>query len=168
MGKLIIHFDDKARVSKSLEGLKSCVFTNGCFDILHRGHMELFRFCHRQKNIRSQNSVVVGVNSDKSIKELKGSTRPFIGEVDRTEVLVSIQWIDYVIVFDTKSVFPLIEALRPQVLVKGGNYNTKPCAEADQIVGQEFVESYGGQVLTGPMVEGVSTTEIVKRIVEIK
>ena len=130
--------------------------------------MELFRFCHRQKNIRSQNSVVVGVNSDKSIKELKGSTRPFIEEVDRTEVLVSIQWIDYVIVFDTKSVFPLIEALRPQVLVKGGNYNTKPCAVADQIVGQEFVESYGGQVLTGPMVEGVSTTEIVKRIVEIK
>ena len=168
MGKLIIHFDDKARVSKSLECLKSCVFTNGCFDILHRGHMELFRFCHRQKNIRSQNSVVVGVNSDKSIKELKGSTRPFIEEVDRTEVLVSIQWIDYVIVFDTKSVFPLIEALRPQVLVKGGNYNTKPCAVADQIVGQEFVESYGGQVLTGPMVEGVSTTEIVKRIVEIK
>ena len=165
MGKFVLHFKDK--VSSTI-GLEGCVFTNGCFDILHRGHMELFRFCHRQKNIRSQNSVVVGVNSDKSIKELKGSTRPFIEEVDRTEVLVSIQWIDYVIVFDTKSVFPLIEALRPQVLVKGGNYNTKPCAEADQIVGQEFVESYGGQVLTGPMVEGVSTTEIVKRIVEIK
>ena len=66
--------------------------------------------------------------------------------------------------FDTKSVFPLIEALRPQVLVKGGNYNTKPCAEADQIVGQEFVESYGGQVLTAPMVEGISTTEIIRRI----
>jgi len=165
MGKFVLHFRDK--VSSTI-GLEGCVFTNGCFDILHRGHMELFRFCHRQKNIRSQNSVVVGVNSDKSIKELKGSTRPFIEEVDRTEVLVSIQWIDYVIVFDTKSVFPLIEALRPQVLVKGGNYNTKPCAEADQIVGQEFVESYGGQVLTGPMVEGVSTTEIVKRIVEIK
>lgn len=165
MGKFVLHFRDK--VSSTI-GLEGCVFTNGCFDILHRGHMELFRFCHRQKNIRSQNSVVVGVNSDKSIKELKGSTRPFIEEVDRTEVLVSIQWIDYVIVFDTKSVFPLIEALRPQVLVKGGNYNTKPCAAADQIVGQEFVESYGGQVLTGPMVEGVSTTEIVKRIVEIK
>ena len=165
MGKLVLHFRDK--VSSTI-GLEGCVFTNGCFDILHRGHMELFRFCHRQKNIRSQNSVVVGVNSDKSIKELKGSTRPFIEEIDRTEVLVSIQWIDYVIVFDTKSVFPLIEALRPQVLVKGGNYSTKPCAAADQIVGQEFVESYGGQVLTGPMVEGVSTTEIVKRIVEIK
>ena len=165
MGKLVLHFRDK---KSSTIGLEGCVFTNGCFDILHRGHMELFRFCHRQKNIKSQRPVVVGVNSDKSIKELKGSTRPFIGEIDRTEVLVSIQWIDYVIVFDTKSVFPLIEALRPQVLVKGGNYNTKPCAVADQIVGQEFVESYGGQVLTGPMVEGVSTTEIVKRIVEIK
>ena len=165
MGKLVLHFRDK---KSSTIGLEGCVFTNGCFDILHRGHMELFRFCHSQKTIKGQRPVVVGVNSDKSIKELKGSTRPFIGEADRTEVLVSIQWIDYVIVFDTKSVFPLIEALRPQVLVKGGNYNIKPCAEADQIVGQEFVENYGGQVLTGPMVEGVSTTEIVKRIVEIK
>ena len=163
MGKLVLYFRDKVNSTIGLEG---CVFTNGCFDILHRGHMELFRFCHRQKNIKSQRPVVVGVNSDKSIKELKGPMRPFIGEVDRTEVLVSIQWIDYVIVFDTKSVFPLIEALRPQILVKGGNYNIKPCAEADQIVGQEFVESYGGQVLTGPMVEGVSTTEIVKKINE--
>ena len=163
MGKLVLHFKDK--ISSTI-GLEGCVFTNGCFDILHRGHMELFRFCHRQKTVKSQRPVVVGVNSDKSIKELKGSTRPVIGEVDRTEVLVSIQWIDYVIVFDTKSVFPLIEALRPQVLVKGGNYNIKPCAEADQIVGQKFVESYGGQVLTGPMVEGVSTTAIAKKINE--
>ena len=104
MGKLVLHFRDK---KSSTIGLEGCVFTNGCFDILHRGHMELFRFCHRQKTIKSQRPVVVGVNSDKSIKELKGSTRPFIGEVDRTEVLVSIQWIDYVIVLTLKVFFLL-------------------------------------------------------------
>ena len=138
-----------------------CIFTNGCFDIIHRGHIELFKFCRLQHTYKQ---VVVGVNSDESIKELKGPDRPIMSEEDRVAVLLAIQWIDYVIVFDTKSVLPLIEALKPSFLIKGGNYSTKACAVADQIVGQKFVESYDGRVYTAPMIEGVSSTNIIERI----
>ena len=79
-------------------------------------------------------------------------------------VLKAIKWIDYIIVFDTKSVFPVIESLKPNVLVKGGNYSKKACAEKDRIIGEEFVESYGGKVMTAPYVEGISTTELIRRI----
>ena len=142
-----------------LDSYQSCVFTNGCFDILHRGHIELFKFCYKQ-SIKG----VVGVNSDRSIKELKGNNRPIMGEEDRLAVLMAIKWIDYIVVFDTKSVLPVIESLKPKVLVKGGNYSKKACAEKDRIVGEEFVESYGGKVMTAPYVEGISTTEIIRRI----
>ena len=142
-----------------LDSYQSCVFTNGCFDILHRGHIELFKFCYKQ-SIKG----VVGVNSDRSIKELKGNNRPIRGEEDRLAVLMAIKWIDYIVVFDTKSVFPVIESLKPKVLVKGGNYSKKACAEKDRIVGEEFVESYGGKVMTAPLIEGVSTTTILERI----
>ena len=158
MGKLSFKFVDNWPDAKSFAG---CIFTNGCFDIIHRGHIELFKFCRLQHTYKQ---VVVGVNSDESIKELKGPDRPIMLEEDRVAVLLAIQWIDYVIVFDTKSVLPLIEALKPSFLIKGGNYSTKPCAVADQIVGQEFVESYGGETLTAPMVEGVSSTNIIERI----
>ena len=142
-----------------LDSYQSCVFTNGCFDILHRGHIELFKFCYKQ-SIKG----VVGVNSDRSIKELKGNNRPIMGEEDRLAVLMAIKWIDYIVVFDTKSVFPVIESLKPKVLVKGGNYSKKACAEKDRIVGEEFVESYGGKVMTAPLIKGVSTTTILERI----
>ena len=142
-----------------LDSYQSCVFTNGCFDILHRGHIELFKFCYKQ-SIKG----VVGVNSDRSIKELKGNNRPIMGEEDRLAVLMAIKWIDSIVVFDTKSVFPVIESLKPKVLVKGGNYSKKACAEKDRIVGEEFVESYGGKVMTAPLIEGVSTTTILERI----
>ena len=156
MGKMVFKFN-----KDDIEDFAGCIFTNGCFDILHRGHIELFKFCRSQQ---AHKQVVVGVNSDKSIRELKGSDRPIMLEEDRIAVLLAIQWIDYIIIFDTKSVLPLIEALKPSFLIKGGSYSTKPCAVADQIVGQEFVESYGGKVITGPMVEGASSTNIIERI----
>ena len=159
MGNMVLNYRDNKK--DDLSGLKGCVFTNGCFDILHSGHIELFKFCHDKKRPRQ---VVVGLNSDNSIRALKGLNRPIISEEDRAAVLLAIQWIDYVIIFDTISVFPLIEELKPQVLVKGGNYSTKPCAVDDQIIGQEFVESYDGRVYTAPLVEGISTTEIIRRI----
>ena len=158
MGKLSFKFVDNWPDAKSFAG---CIFTNGCFDIIHRGHIELFKFCRLQ---HAYKQVVVGVNSDESIKELKGPDRPIMSEEDRIAVLLAIQWIDYVIVFDTKSVLPLIEALKPSFLIKGGNYSTKACAVADQIVGQKFVESYDGRVYTAPMIEGVSSTNIIERI----
>ena len=107
---------------------------------------------------------IVAVNSDESIRNLKGPTRPIMKQEDRIAVLSAIRWIDYVVIFDTKSVFPVLGKIRPEVLVKGGDYNIKPCAERDRIVGQEFVESYGGHVVTAPMVDGASTTSIVDRI----
>ncbi len=158
MANLIFTFDDL----KHYEGLQGCVFTNGCFDILHRGHIELFKFAYRQATLGS--SAVVGVNSDKSIRELKGPDRPIMEEEDRLAVLKAIKWIDYIVVFDTKSVLPVIKRISPRVLVKGGNYSKKACAEADRIVGEEFVESYGGKVMTAPLIEGVSTTTILERI----
>ena len=107
--------------------------------------------------------MVVGVNTDRSIQELKGAYRPIMPLEDRVGVLMAIQWIDYLVTFDTKSVLPLIKALHPDVVVKGGNYSKKACAETDRIVGEDFVESYGGKIMTAPVVEGLSTTEIIKR-----
>ena len=160
MGKLSFKFDEVD--VKSFYGTnRGCIFTNGCFDILHRGHIELFKFCRSQ---HPNKQVVVGLNSDKSIRELKGPGRPIMLEEDRIAVLLAIQLIDYIVIFDTKSVLPVIKATKPSILIKGGNYSTKPCAVADQIVGQEFVESYGGETLTAPMVEGVSSTNIIERI----
>tara|TARA_R110002060_G_scaffold69916_1_gene78522 strand:+ start:44 stop:535 length:492 start_codon:yes stop_codon:yes gene_type:complete len=158
MGKLSFKFGD---AQPDIKGFERCIFTNGCFDILHRGHIELFKFCRSQ---HAYKQVVVGVNSDKSIRELKGPSRPIMLEEDRVAVLLAIQWIDYVVIFDTKSVLPVIKALKPSFLIKGGNYSTKACAVADQIVGQKFVESYDGRVYTAPMIEGISSTNIIERI----
>ena len=159
MAKTVLNFNGVSL--NRFNGLKGCVFTNGCFDILHRGHIELFKFCWKQKKLWQQ--LVVGVNTDKSIQELKGSYRPIMSLEERIGVLLAIQWIDYLVTFDTKSVFPLIKALHPDVVIKGGNYSKKACAEADRIVGEDFVESYGGKIMTAPVVEGLSTTEIIKR-----
>ena len=138
-----------------------CIFTNGCFDILHRGHIELFKFC---KSLSDWRPVVVGVNSDASIRELKGITRPFMKQEDRLAVLEAIDCIEQIIVFHTKSVLPVIKRISPRVLVKGGNYSKKACAEADRIVGEEYVESYGGSVITAPLVEGISSSVIIDNI----
>ena len=163
MANIVLNYNEVASMNHpTFQGLEGCVFTNGCFDILHRGHIELFKFCYKQAVLGRV--AVVGVNSDRSIKELKGTNRPIMDEEDRLAVLKSIRWIDYIIVFDTKSVFPVIESLKPKVLVKGGNYSKKACAAKDRIVGEGFVESYGGKVMTAPYVEGISTTEIIRRI----
>ena len=163
MANIVLNYNEVASMNHpTFQGLEGSVFTNGCFDILHRGHIELFKFCYKQAVLGR--AAVVGVNSDRSIKELKGPDRPIMKEEDRLAVLKAIKWIDYIVVFDTKSVFPVIESLSPQILVKGGNYSKKACAEADRIVGEEFVESYGGKVMTAPLIEGVSTTTILERI----
>ena len=163
MANIVLNYNEVASMNHpTFQGLEGCVFTNGCFDILHRGHIELFKFGYKQAVLGR--AAVVGVNSDRSIKELKGPDRPIMKEEDRLAVLKAIKWIDYIVVFDTKSVFPVIESLSPQILVKGGNYSKKACAEADRIVGEEFVESYGGKVMTAPLIEGVSTTTILERI----
>lgn len=131
-------------------------FTNGCFDLIHQGHIGLIKFARRQGDL-----LVVGLNSDRSVRELKGPTRPILGQEERAGILGAFAEVDYIVVFDTLEVRPLVEELRPEVLVKGGDYSP------DQVVGHEVVESYGGEVRMAPLVKGVSTTNIVERVREL-
>ena len=134
---------------------KKVVFTNGCFDILHAGHIDLL-----QKAKELGDILVVGLNTDESIKSIKGDKRP-INKLDyRIKMLSSIQCVDYIIVFDEETPLDLIEAIKPDVLVKGGDY------QIDDIVGAEIVRSNGGRVLTMPFVYNISTTEIINKRIE--
>lgn len=129
------------------------VFTNGCFDILHVGHVSLF---HQAKS--KGDRLIVGLNSDASIKELKGENRPINNETDRSKILTYLETIDGICIFNELTPLILIEAIVPDVLVKGGDYN-----DAD-IVGAEFVKQNGGKVEIIPFVEGFSTTKVIESI----
>ncbi len=130
---------------------KRIVFTNGCFDLLHVGHITYLQHASTFGDF-----LVVGLNSDRSVRQLKGNTRPVIHQRDRAAILSALQCVDLVIIFDEENPLHLIERLRPDVLVKGGDYRL------DQVVGRSLVESYGGTVVTTPLVEGVSTTRILE------
>ena len=123
------------------------IFTNGCFDILHRGHLELLKFC------KSMGEVTVGINSDKSVKNLKGPERPFFSEEDRAFMLESCKYVDSVVIFDEQTPFIVINAIRPDVVVKGGDY--KP----HEVVGYGICE-----VKIFDFINGYSTTNIIERI----
>lgn len=130
------------------------VFTNGVFDILHRGHATYLEqaAAHGQR-------LVVGLNSDASVKRLgKGGDRPLNHQEDRAAVLAALRCVDAVVIFDQDTPLELIQALGPDVLVKGGDW------APDKIVGGEYVRKYGGEVLSLPLVEGLSTTSLVQRI----
>ena len=131
------------------------VFTNGCFDIVHLGHVEYFRFAKSQGDI-----LVLAVNGDDSIRRLKGPKRPIICEEDRMSVLEELESIDYVIKFDEDTPIPLLEAIKPDVLVKGADY-TK-----EQVVGWQVVESHGGRIALAPLVDGRSTSSVIQKILE--
>lgn len=129
------------------------VFTNGCFDILHFGHID-----YLSKAADLGDKLVIGLNSDTSVTKLKGSNRPLQNQQSRSTILASLAFVDAVIVFDEQTPENLIEFIKPNVLVKGGDY------EIDQIVGANFVKNLGGQVITIPFVEGYSTTAIENKI----
>lgn len=133
------------------------VFTNGCFDILHRGHL-----CYLAKARDLGDCLVVGINSDASVKRLKGNSRPVNCEYDRSLMLASLEMVDYVIMFEDDTPLELIKAVRPDVLVKGGDY------DINQIVGADFVRNNGGNVMTIPFVEGYSTTNIISKFSDTK
>lgn len=130
------------------------VFTNGCFDLIHAGHVATFAFCKEHADI-----LVVGLNSDESVQLLrKGNDRPIVGQDDRARVLAAMADIDYIAVFNESTPASLIEAVRPDVLVKGGDWEDKT------VVGREVVEANGGKVLLMPLIEGTSSTGIIERI----
>ncbi|MCC6238731.1 MAG: D-glycero-beta-D-manno-heptose 1-phosphate adenylyltransferase [Phycisphaerales bacterium] len=131
------------------------VFTNGCFDLIHLGHVSYFRFARSQGEV-----LVVAVNTDHSIRRLKGKKRPIINEHDRMSVLEELESIDYVITFDDDTPLKLIEAIRPDVLVKGADYTR------ENVVGADFVEQHGGQIALAPLVDGRSTSAVIQRILE--
>lgn len=133
------------------------VFTNGCFDVLHRGHVEYLQFCRRQGDI-----VVVGLNSDRSVKQIKGPDRPINNENDRAAVLAALEMVDYIVIFDEPTPLQLITRVAPDVLVKGEDWADKG------VVGREFVEARGGKVSLAPMVAGRSSTATIERMKALK
>ena len=126
----------------------SLIFTNGCFDILHRGHIELLEFC---KSIGSQ--VVVGLNSDNSVKRLKGENRPIFKQDDRKKVLESLTFVDKVVIFEEDTPYSVIKSLKPDIIVKGGDYTI------DEVVGSDLCK-----VIIFKYVDGYSTTKAIKNL----
>lgn len=132
---------------------RSVVFTNGCFDLLHRGHVHILRQAKAAGDI-----LIVGMNSDRSVKSIKGSARPILLETDRVELIAAMEMVDYVVLFDEPDPYQLIAAIKPNVLAKGADWS------ADKIVGSDIVERNGGRVAVIPYLKGFSTTEIIERI----
>jgi D-beta-D-heptose 7-phosphate kinase/D-beta-D-heptose 1-phosphate adenosyltransferase len=132
------------------------VFTNGCFDILHSGHVTLLEKAAKEGG--EGGFLVVGLNSDESVRRLKGDGRPVNGESDRARVLGALSCIGAIVVFEEDTPLRLIEAIRPEVLVKGADYRK------DQVVGGEIVESHGGRIVLIDLVEGKSTTGTIARM----
>jgi D-beta-D-heptose 7-phosphate kinase/D-beta-D-heptose 1-phosphate adenosyltransferase len=132
---------------------RKIVFTNGCFDVLHYGHV---RYLLDAKSLGDL--LVVGLNSDGSVRRLKGESRPINGEKERAFVLAALEFVDYIVVFEEDTPEKLIETVKPDVLVKGGDY------QIENIVGADFVMQNGGTVTTIPFVEGFSSTRIIEQL----
>ena len=145
-----------ARISRRMarEGTR-LVLTNGCFDLLHAGHVRLLRRARRMGD-----ALAVAVNGDTSVRRLKGPGRPVSGEGERMEVLAALESVDFVVLFREETPDRLIRAVRPQILVKGGDWGRS------RIVGRETVEADGGEVRVLPLRRGVSTTRIIQRILK--
>ena len=140
---------------KAREQNKKVVFTNGCFDLLHRGHIEYLKKAKKLGDI-----LIVGLNSDSSVRKIKGKGRPIQKQADRATILVSLYFVDYVCVFNELTPLMLISKLIPDILVKGGDWEVK------DIVGKDIVESHGEKVLSIKMVKGKSTRNIIQTILK--
>lgn len=134
---------------------RQVVFTNGCFDLLHPGHVRYLRQARALGD-----ALIVALNSDRAVRELKGRSRPILDEDERSEVIAALGAVDYVIVFDDISPREVIAAILPDVLVKGADWGV------DEIIGREEVEAAGGKVMRLPFVDGISTSRIIERIVQ--
>ncbi len=131
------------------------VFTNGCFDLLHRGHVHVLREAKVCGDL-----LIVAINSDVSVRTIKGPKRPIMPDIDRAELIAALEMVDYVVLFDEPDPYRLIVALKPNVLVKGGDW--KP----EDVIGSDVVRGNGGRVIVVPYLKGFSTTEIIERIRE--
>lgn len=144
------------RLKKDREGHKKVVFTNGCFDILHAGHVRYLSAAKEHGDV-----LVVGLNSDRSVREIKGDKHPLILQTQRAETLAGLKCVDIIILFDEPDPLVLIKRLKPDVLVKGDDW------PEDQIVGADFVKDNGGSVIRVPLLQGVSTSKIIEKILTV-
>jgi len=135
---------------------KKVVFTNGCFDILHVGHIRYLRKAKEQGDI-----LVIGLNTDRSVRKIKGEKRPIVSEKERAEVLSALEFVDYVVFFNEPDPFLLIQSLKPNVLVKGADW------PKDEIIGREVVEKAGGRIVRVPLVRGASSTGVIEKIIKV-
>jgi rfaE bifunctional protein nucleotidyltransferase chain/domain len=153
-GEKFINAGDITAWAKRVRGDgRTIVFTNGCFDLLHPGHMALLEGAADLGDI-----LVVGINSDASVRRLKGENRPVFEEQERAEVLLAVRWVDTVTVFEEDTPMETIRRIRPDVLVKGAEYG------AGEIVGEDFLEGYGGRTVRFPMQPGQASSTIIGRI----
>lgn len=151
MDKKILTWDNLGRILE-LFNKEKIVFTNGCFDILHPGHIHILDQAKSYGDM-----LIVGLNSDNSIKRLKGPSRPKVSQNDRLKILSSIKFVDYVVLFEEETPLKLIEKIKPNFLVKGGDYIL------EDIVGREFVEKNGGQVKIVKLLEGHSSSSLIDK-----
>ena len=153
---MVVNLPELVQITQRLKQQgKRIVFTNGCFDIIHTGHVRYLRSAREYGDV-----LIVGLNSDESVRNIKGGKRPIIPQADRGEVLSSLRFVDYVVIFDEPDPYTIIAAVKPDILVKGGDWRV------EDIVGRDVVESYGGKVCTIPFVEGASSSRIINSIIE--
>lgn len=153
MGRVVSRDAVKELVAEARGGEQTVVFTNGCFDLLHRGHVDLLGKARGMGDV-----LVVGINTDASVRRLKGSSRPWTPEEDRAEVIAALAAVDLVVLFDEDTPLELIREIGPDVLVKGADYR------AEEVVGADHVRASGGRVELVPLTEGRSTTTLVEKL----
>jgi D-beta-D-heptose 7-phosphate kinase/D-beta-D-heptose 1-phosphate adenosyltransferase len=156
MDKILSREALKAKIDRLRGDGMKIAFTNGCFDILHAGHCRYLREAAKTGDI-----LILALNSDSSVRSIKGKKRPLVPEAERATVLASLEFVDFVTLFDEPTPLDLIEYLQPDVLVKGGDWTE------DKVVGRDAVMAWGGSVVIVPLTPGVSTTNIVEKILRV-
>jgi len=146
----------KKVVEKEKDEGKKIVFTNGCFDILHQGHV---RYLSEAKKLGDY--LIVGLNSDRSIRNIKGNNRPLMTEGERAELLAALCFVDGVVIFNEDDPLAIIKYIQPHILVKGADW------DEDDIIGAEFIKKIGGDVKRIPLIPNVSTSNIIRRIIDL-
>jgi D-glycero-beta-D-manno-heptose 1-phosphate adenylyltransferase len=152
-GKLKSIDELKTIIAEAKANAQVVVFANGCFDLLHRGHIYLLREAKALGDL-----LIVAINSDRSVEAIKGPSRPILPETDRVELIAAMEMVDYVVLFEEPDPYNTIAALRPKVLVKGGDWTS------EEIIGADIVRGEGGKIVVLPYLKGFSTTEIIEKV----